>query len=335
MVQRRYVRQGAYLLAMTALGQAPAWAAPSTGGTQASAAAAAASQIQAHVLQRTNQAVAMVQAAGILLLDAQMGYLQQRMWELRDGGEGGLWTRGGITSYHASTSDAPAFRERLKYGSIGGDYGWDLGKGHLFLGVYGGTGWGKVHDSEGGDGKIRNYYIGSYLTYFEPEGWYVDFATRAGRIKLDMEIDVPQLNRSYDASDKHNVFTGSLETGYHFALGKGWFVEPQAQILYEYSGQNSVIGRVGARVGRDITLAGGSNLRPYVGMSYLAQLSNDDTVGYNGKTYSATLPGDRWRIGGGLALDSGPHRAFVDLRYGHGPDISHEVTAVVGYSYRF
>ncbi|AMD47216.1 autotransporter [Bordetella holmesii] len=70
-------------------------------------------------------------------------------------------------------------------------------------------------------------------------------------------------------------------------------------------------------------------------MSYLAQLSNDDNVSYGGSAYKAALPGNRWRIGGGLALDTGPHRVFLDMRYGHGSDVSREVSAVVGYSYRF
>ncbi|KCB43680.1 autotransporter beta-domain protein [Bordetella hinzii 5132] len=328
-----------------ALGQAPAWGAqPSIKAAhlevdrapQAQALPTATiNQIKALVAERTRQAVAMTQTAGILLLDAQMGTLQQRMWELRDGRDGGLWVRLGGTDYHADTTDTPAFKERLKYGSVGGDYGWKLGNGSLFLGGYVGMGKADVHDGGPLHGKIKNYYAGSYLTYFEPEGWYVDLATRVGRMDLDFKVEIPEINKTYDADDKHAAFTGSIETGYHFALPQAWFIEPQAQLLYEHSSQHSVIGRLGVRAGRDFALSGGGNLRPYMTLSYLAQLSNDDTVDYGGEPFKAALPGNRWRVGGGIALDSGPHRAFADLRYGHGSDISRELTLVLGYSYRF
>ncbi len=239
------------------LGQAPAWGAqPSIkavhlevdGAPQAQALPTATiNQIKALVAERTRQAVAMTQTAGILLLDAQMGALQQRMWALRDGRDGGLWVRLGGTDYHADASDTPAFKERLKYGSLGGDYDWKLEKGSLFPGGYVGMGNADVHDGGPLHGKIKNHYAGSYPTYFEPEGWYVDLATRVGRMALDFKVDIPEINKTYDADDKHAAFTGSIETGYHFALPRAWFIEPQARLLYEHSSQHSVIGRLGAR----------------------------------------------------------------------------------------
>lgn len=183
-------------------------------------------------------------------------------------------------------------------------------------------------------GKVKNEFLGSYLTYFEENAWYVDLSTRVGRMRYDFEVDLSGLPKRYKANASHDAFSGSLETGYHFALEQNWFVEPQAQLLYEYIGQSSLQSRLGVRAGKDFTVSG-TKLSPFVSLSYLAQLSHDGSVSYGGHSYKAALPGNRWQSGLGMALESGRHRAAADLRYGHDADVAHELTVAIGYSYRF
>ena len=345
MIRLRVIGQAGCIAMAIFLGKA--WGAqPTAGAARAAAAAAAAAQLKAIqasrqqairqlARQRTRQAVALSQTSGLLLLEAQMVWVQQRMGALRDGGKAGLWATGGGSRLHADTDDTPAFKARMGYGAVGGDYGWRLGRGSLYVGLYGGTGQADIDDGEIISGKLKRRFVGSYLTYFEENGWYVDLASQLGSLKSEIQVEMPEIDRVYDDEDTHQAFTGSIETGYHFALRDDWFVEPQAQLLYERSSQHSVVGRLGVRAGRDLSLSEDGRLQPYLTLSYLAQLAEDDEVDYGGESVEAALPGDRWRVGAGLAFDQGPHRAYADLRYGHGSDVSQETAVMLGYAYRF
>ncbi|WP_267912874.1 autotransporter outer membrane beta-barrel domain-containing protein [Bordetella hinzii] len=242
---------------------------------------------------------------------------------------------GGGTRLHADTDDTAAFKARMGYGAVGGDYGWRLGRGSLYLGLYGGTGQADIDDGASVSGKLKSRFVGGYLTYFEEDGWYVDLASQVGSLESEIRVDMPEIGRAYDNQDTHQAFTGSIETGYHFALRDDWFVEPQAQLLYEHSSQHSVMGRLGVRAGRDLSVSEDGRLQPCLTLSYLAQLAQDDEVEYGGQSVEAALPDGRWRVGAGVAFDRGAHRAYADLRYGHGPDVSQETAVMVGYAYRF
>ncbi|MNV81209.1 hypothetical protein D3C71_1748590 [compost metagenome] len=58
-------------------------------------------------------------------------------------------------------------------------------------------------------------------------------------------------------------------------------------------------------------------------------------MGFGNTTYDVALPGNRWQMGGGVAVESGRHRAFVDLQYGRGASVTQEVTANIGYTFSF
>ncbi|VEH23601.1 autotransporter [Bordetella hinzii] len=341
MIRPRTIRHVCCIAMTIFLGRA--WGAPPAAASARAAAAAQLKAVQASreqairelARQRTRQAVALSQTSGLLLLDAQMVGVQQRMGALRDGGKGGLWATGGGTRLHADTDDTAAFKARMGYGAVGGDYGWRLGRGSLYLGLYGGTGQADIDDGASVSGKLKSRFVGGYLTYFEEDGWYVDLASQVGSLESEIRVDMPEIGRAYDNQDTHQAFTGSIETGYHFALRDDWFVEPQAQLLYEHSSQHSVMGRLGVRAGRDLSVSEDGRLQPCLTLSYLAQLAQDDEVEYGGQSVEAALPDGRWRVGAGVAFDRGGHRAYADLRYGHGPDVSQETAVMVGYAYRF
>ena len=77
-------------------------------------------------------------------------------------------------------------------------------------------------------------------------------------------------------------------------------------------------------------------MRPYVSASYLHEFSHDDSVDFGGKSYDAELA--RQPLAAGCrpaALDVGAHRAYADLRYGHGANIARDLSLNIGYAYRF
>ena len=292
-------------------------------------------QIRAEINRRGAEGVAMGQTGSLLLLESELGVAGQRQGELRNGGRGGLWARGGGSRYKIDGDDAGKFDNDVEVGAIGGDYGWDLSTGKLFLGAYVGLGHADQDDNDIMKGKSRSRYLGTYLTYVDNGGFYVDAVSKVGRIKDEVEFDLPLNLGTYKDDVKHTTYSGSVELGYHLQLENNWFVEPQLQGIYTRSSQTSVQGRAGVRAGRDFQLNAGTTLRPYATASYLHQFSNDDTIKFGNSTYDVELPGDRWQLGGGVQVASGAHRGFADLRYGRGDIVKRELTLNVGYSYRF
>ncbi|ETH00790.1 autotransporter Phg [Bordetella pertussis I036] len=292
--------------------------------------------VRAEVAARSARAVAMGQSASMLLLDAEMGTLAQRQGDLRRGhDEGAFWARGSANRFKVDTPDTPAFDLRVEYLTLGADHGWRLDTGRLYLGAYAGVSRARMDDNDIMHGRIESRFLGTYLTYVDNGGFYVDAVSKLGRIDESVSFDLPLGLGDYDDDISHTTYTGSAEAGYHFKLPQRWFVEPQAQVIYSRSSQTSVQGRAGVRAGRDFTLAGGATLRPYVSASYLHEFSHDDSVDFGGKSYDAELPGSRWQLGAGAALDVGAHRAYADLRYGHGANISQDLSLNIGYAYRF
>ncbi|MFD4838320.1 autotransporter outer membrane beta-barrel domain-containing protein [Achromobacter sp. NPDC058515] len=293
-------------------------------------------EYRAEVQARGANAVAMGQTASILLLNTELGTVGQRQGELRNlSGKGGLWVRGAGSSYKVETANASEFDQDASAIAVGGDYVWTATTAKVYLGAFVGLSQSEQDAEHGTRGKINSRYAGIYLSYVDDNGLYVDVVNKVGRIDQDVRFDLPLDRGAYTDGASHTTYSGSVELGYHWRLADQWFVEPQLQGIYSRSSQTSIEGRAGLRAGRDISLSGGGTLQPYARVSYLKQFSNDDTVGFGNTTYDVALPGNRWQMGGGVAVESGRHRAFVDLQYGHGASVSQEVTANIGYSFRF
>lgn len=136
-----------------------------------------------------------------------------------------------------------------------------------------------VYGGKAGSTSMDGYSIGAYWTRKGDSGWYVDAVVQG------TWYDRIRANSVLGESLKTNGwgFTASLEAGYPIALGQGWAIEPQAQLIYQrvsidggsdsfgrvkYDDTNAVYGRIGARLTkawtgedwRSITVWGRANL---------------------------------------------------------------------------
>jgi outer membrane autotransporter protein len=128
-------------------------------------------------------------------------------------------------------------------------------------------------DGNSGDDRFTGYTFGGYWTHFGAPGWYVD-AVAQGTYYGDVTSTA---NRGIPALTTHGTgFGGSLEGGYPFHFAGGYFIEPQAQLVYQhvdlsdasdigasvrFNDADSLAGRVGARFGRTWALENGPNPR--------------------------------------------------------------------------
>lgn len=99
--------------------------------------------------------------------------------------------------------------------------------------------------------------VGAYWTRYSPAGTYLDGVVQWNRFDVDAKA-----NYGSRMDTKGTGFVASLETGHPVAIGNGWQVEPQAQLIYQsinmrgtsdalstvtWREGDAVTGRLGAR----------------------------------------------------------------------------------------
>jgi outer membrane autotransporter protein len=172
-------------------------------------------------------------------------------------------------------------------------------------GVYGGV----------GRNDLRSRYLGAYATWYGANGFYADAVLQAG----DHRTSVQPLGNAY-VSGKGDSQLASIEVGQSLALGQGWTIEPQLQLIYQrtdlddvsisgarvqQNSDNSWVARAGVRLKGEMSTSLGA-LQPYGRVNlYRASGGTDITrfVGPAATTDIATRTGGTWgEVAGGMTL---------------------------------
>lgn len=198
----------------------------------------------------------------------QMDTLNKRQGEMRysEGRKDGLWVR----MRHDDIGKKSAFRLDNTMVEVGFDSLYEKSRGEFHTGVAfdymnGDTDYHHIS----GNGDLDRYGAWMYLTWLGNEGNYSDFIFKFGHIENDFKIWASSTGEKIRGDYENDVFLVSYEQGKKFQNDEKWFIEPQAQLQYAYvtsdeyqttqgtdvrlDGIHSLIGRVGVRVGKDIT----------------------------------------------------------------------------------
>ena len=182
--------------------------------------------------------------------------MNQRLGELRDSkGEHGIWTRmvKGESEYGAITNKYTKYE--LGYDEkLSTNEHWTVGAAISYT----------DGDSSFAKGAGENTHKGLsvYGSYLADDGSYVDLIAKYA--KLEHEFDV--LGGIGKGDYEANGYSVSAEYGKRFTKDNGFWVEPQVQLSYgkigavsyatanaiaEQDGMDSLVGRVGFRMGKD------------------------------------------------------------------------------------
>ena len=116
-------------------------------------------------------------------------------------------------------------------------------------------------DSSQGNSNFNAYSLGGYWTHFGASGWYTDMVLQGTFYDINSSA-----NRGLPAlRTVGQGVAASVEGGYPFRFAGGYFIEPQAQLIYQtinindtndiaarirFSDVDSAAARIGARFGR-------------------------------------------------------------------------------------
>jgi outer membrane autotransporter protein len=248
-------------------------------------------------------------ATSFLELDS----LNKRLGEVRRYGDdaAGLWVRAKAGRMTSDTNGS--FRSNYQFYQLGADYAYRPanGSGTYLFGAALHT---ANHDAKftAGSGDVDTAGASLYATWYNDKGFYADLIARYSHLKD--EYKVVSRGETAKASYSDDAWSVSAEGGKRFELGAGFSLEPELQLVYTHlsgasytlsngirvdqGSADSLIGRLGARFGRDFRFA--EDLAPskvYLKADVYREFSGDRSVMLTGSDDVYTQDadaGDTW-----------------------------------------
>jgi len=173
-----------------------------------------------------------------------------------------------------------------------------------------------------GSADIDGYSLGGYWTRIGESGWYLDGVVQA----TGYDASTRSEGRGRAPGESFGTdgwgLAASIEAGKPFALGQGWLIEPQAQLVYQhvslddnadhfgqfdYGNTDALYGRLGARLDRDWMTENGRRMSAWASADIWSAFgaSGDTTVsslsGANPVAFHTDLGGNWGHVGLGLS----------------------------------
>ena len=281
-----------------------------------------------------------------------MDRLNKRVGEakyLDDEENSGMWVR----IRHDRIGKDDAFRSQNTMYEMGYDVKQDCGNGERRVGFAVDYMDGKAeYTGIAGDGDVKRYGLWLYDTWLGDKGHYTDYVLKWGHLENDFDIMARTTGEKITGDYSNNVFSASAEYGKKNDMGGGWYFEPQAQLQFarvtgadyvtsqdtkvSLDGINSLIGRAGFRLGRDLN----ENSTVYVKADLLHEFLGDQDI--TATDITGTLreeyenEGTWYDVGFGFATALGNNSyAFMDFEksFGNDNDETYQINAGVQWTF--
>ncbi|RVD16382.1 autotransporter domain-containing protein, partial [Mesorhizobium sp. M7A.F.Ca.ET.027.02.1.1] len=160
-----------------------------------------------------------------------------------------------------------------------------------------------------GSMDINGTSVGGYWTRIGQGGWYLDGVLMATFFGGDATS-----SRGIGIDVGGTGVTASLEGGYPIALGQGWTLEPQAQLVWQqlslddasdrfasvsFDTDGNVTGRLGARLQGETTI-NGMALQPYLKANIWHDFGGTSHVNFDTTDISTEGRSTSFEFGGGV-----------------------------------
>ena len=281
-----------------------------------------------------------------------MDRLNKRMGEMRyvnGEEEQGLWVR----LRHDRIGQSGDFRSMNTMYEVGYDVKQPTDNGEHLIGMAidymrGST----TYDDIMGKGETKRYGLWLYDTWLGEKGHYTDYIVKWGHLSNDFDIRDKDSLENITGDYSNNVFSVSAEYGKKNDMGNNWYFEPQAQLQLarvtgadyvttqgskvNVDGINSLIGRAGFRIGRDMD----ENSTVYLKADLLHEFMGDQTV--TAADATGTLreefenKGTWYDIGFGFAAKMSKNSyAFMDFEksFGNDNDETYQINAGMQWTF--
>ncbi|WP_253911938.1 autotransporter outer membrane beta-barrel domain-containing protein [Pseudomonas sp. CVAP len=299
----------------------------------------------------STQVVSALFEAPLTVLLAEDASLRTRMGEVRfNTGKSGAWSRAFGSKYNVEGDYGNSYRQTQQGFALGVDT--PIGDGQWLLGVMAGYSKSDIALSHGTSGTVDSYYVGSYLTWLDDvSGYYVDGTVKLNRFENKAYVAMSDGTKSKGDYGNTGV-SGSVEFGRNIKLDDGYFIEPFTRWSSAYiQGQDydldngmhakgdrtwSFVGKAGMTAGRDIPMANGGTLQPYVRAALAHEFSRSNEYKVNDTAFNHDLSGSRFEVATGVAMKlTNRWSAHAEVGYMNGNNIEMLIDGTVGVQFRW
>ncbi len=290
------------------------------------------------VIQPTNISVNEMTSLGLMSWRSEMNDMNKRMGELRNAkGEHGVWVRmvRGEDEYKSVKNQYNQYQ--LGYDEkLSVDKRWTVGVALSYT------------DAENkfskGYGESTNKALSIYGSKLNQDGTFIDLIAKYARLENDFKT----YSGIGSADCSTNGYSFSAEAGKRIQQGKGLWIEPQVELTYgkvsavDYvtkqnisvaqDGMESLVGRVGFSIGKDIEQG-----NVYARASYLYDFDGKTNTIMDGDLkFKEDLGGGWWEVGVGANINlSKATYIYADVEKTFGGEVDTNWQWNLGVRYSF
>lgn len=204
------------------------------------------------------------------------------------------------------------------------------------------------YDGINGEGEEKRKGLWLYDTWMGDDGSYSDYVLKWGHFDNSFDFVTASSSDKVTGDYDNDVFSVSAEYGWKKDLGSSWYLIPQLQLQYAYlteadymvtqSGRaqtdvrvdsiDSLLGRIGFRLGREFTDGSGRKFNAYIKGDILREFLGEQNVYLKDGTTVQQFAGEDYDhsgtwydLGIGLAASLGKNSyAFIDFEKSFGND---------------
>ena len=294
-------------------------------------------------INQYNQGISEMASISLMTWRAENNDMNKRLGELRDSnGEHGIWTRmtrgeseyGNQSIKNQYNSYQIGYDEKLSI-----DKSWTLGAALTYTDA----------ESSFAEGSGENTHKGLAIcgSKLNKDGSYIDLIAKYARLEHEFDVAGGAGKGDYNT----NGYSFSAEYGKSFEQGNGVWFEPQVELTYgkvssvnyvteqdvrvQQDGMDSLVGRVGFRIGKDIKQG-----NVYARASYLYDFEGETNVDYSYKgvhsNFEQDLGGGWFEVGIGTNINlSDATYVYLDVERTYGGDVETPWQWNAGVRYSF
>lgn len=262
-----------------------------------------------------------------------------------------LWTYGIKSRERIATGHT-----HFKLGQTGLVFGADqlneLRHGELYVGGFGSYDQARVSHARGGDSDLSSYSIGTYATYFDHRGWYMDGVLKYNYYRDNLKA-ISTNGLAVQSRYNQWAIGGSFEIGCYFEPAQNTWMQPYIKLTgLQVEGKkiklsNGMIGdlrplisfrsEVGLTAGHEFFVNSETSLTAYIMAAWLRENINNNHATINNQyKFITDLSGSAGKLGIGLNSSVNDNLTlYAEAYYLKGHKIKNALQGILGLRYSF
>lgn len=235
---------------------------------------------------------------------------------------------------------------------FGADQLNELTHGDLYIGGFGSYDQVRIAHERGGDSDISGYSVGTYATYFDNRGWYMDGVLKYNYYRDNLKA-VSTNGLAIQGNYNQWAIGGAFEIGCRFEPAQSTWMQPYIKLTgVQVEGKkvklsNGMTGdinpltsfrsEVGLTAGHEFIVGAKAPLTAYITAAWLREnVNNNHTIINNQHKFITDLSGNAGKLGIGLnSFVNDKLKLYAEAHYLKGNKIKQSLQGILGLRYSF